>query len=73
MLRVLHSVAQHGRACVFSIHQCPASLFGTFSRVLVISRQGRQLYFGPPAEIPAYLARFALLWLQACITIADCV
>lgn len=37
--------------------QCPASLFSTFDRVLVLTRTGDTLFFGSPAEVEPYMAR----------------
>ena len=52
----LSRLAQSGQAVLVTIHQPSASLFNSFDKLLALSSEGRQLYFGPVRSVISYLA-----------------
>jgi ABC-type multidrug transport system ATPase subunit len=58
VVRVLRNVARRKPcACLMTIHQPSAKLFGLFDSILVLSRTGLLTYFGPTAGAVAHFTQ----------------
>lgn len=57
IVSLLRKLAQQGQAIIVTIHQPSASLFSQFDRLLALSSDGRQLYFGTSQDVIPYFER----------------
>lgn len=57
IVSLLRRLSQQGQAILVTIHQPSASLFSQFDRLLALSSDGRQLYFGTSQDVIPYFER----------------
>jgi ABC-type multidrug transport system ATPase subunit len=57
IVSLLRRLATQGQAVIVTIHQPSASVFQQFDRLLALSSDGRQIYFGDSKEVVPYFAR----------------
>ncbi|EWM22109.1 abc subfamily abcg [Nannochloropsis gaditana] len=58
--RVLRGMADSGRLVVASIHQPSSQTFSTFTHLMLLAGHGHIAYYGPTANLLAYLASVGL-------------
>ncbi|KAJ5660839.1 uncharacterized protein N7484_000211 [Penicillium longicatenatum] len=58
IISYLKRLAGQGQAILVTVHQPSASLFGLFDKLLALSSNGEQLYFGPVQSVIPYFARY---------------
>jgi ABC-type multidrug transport system ATPase subunit len=56
MMLLRRAAKRHGLLCIFSIHQPPANVFSLFDQLLLLTRNGKQAYFGPARNVLDYFA-----------------
>jgi len=64
VMKVVRSVADRHCACLFTIHQPPASVFDLFDKVLLLNKNGEQVFFGPPNIAIKHFSDFNSNWNQ---------
>ncbi|KFZ16937.1 hypothetical protein V501_01998 [Pseudogymnoascus sp. VKM F-4519 (FW-2642)] len=57
IVSLLRNLSQQGQAILVTIHQPSASLFSQFDRLLALSSDGRQLYFGASQDVIPYFEK----------------
>jgi ABC-type multidrug transport system ATPase subunit len=50
-----HTTHQSLASCIMTIHQPPASVLALFDKILLLSRRGELVYFGPTNEVQKYM------------------
>ncbi|MCJ1367838.1 hypothetical protein MMC16_006973 [Acarospora aff. strigata] len=61
IVHYLRVLAQQGQAVFVTIHQPSASLFSEFDRLLALSSEGQQLYFGRVDAVIPYFERYGAI------------
>eukprot|EP00920_Eleutheroschizon_duboscqi_P006668 GHVT01015683.1.p1 GENE.GHVT01015683.1~~GHVT01015683.1.p1 ORF type:complete len:829 (-),score=174.20 GHVT01015683.1:844-3330(-) len=59
VMKILRLLADHGRTVVCTIHQPSSSVFGMFSKVLLLS-EGAIVYFGPAKGVLPYFSKLGV-------------
>jgi ABC-type multidrug transport system ATPase subunit len=57
LVRLLHETARKGTIVVLSVHQPSQATFEEFDQVLLMSKRGRVVYFGPQRDIYGYFEK----------------
>jgi hypothetical protein len=45
-------------SCIMTIHQPPASVLAQFDKLLLLSRRGELVYFGPTHQVQQYMCEW---------------